>query len=214
VQQQEWNKSLRKSREYASYEKMQEFLTVYIRGLSDTTKVPDTGFVKARVRSRAVLLLIAYRFPASIMPDLTIWLYVKIFSQSQSCNILRLLRRSKFASIACGRITSKCPSRSRCAHCHHIHHSLLQRTAVIAETPVDRKLEVDDSSRMISHASSTGVTNVQNVQAEVAPVGVLLATASVDPYPSESQCFQIWALLDQGSTLSFISSVSAPRTKR
>jgi len=67
---------------------------------------------------------------------------------------------------------------------------------VTAETPVDRELEVDDSSRMVSHASSARVTNVQNVQAEVAPVGVLLATASVDPYSSEGQCFQVRALLD------------------
>jgi len=74
-----------------------------------------------------------------------------------------------------------------------------------AETPVDRELEVNDSSRMVSHASSTGVTNVENVQAEVVPVEVLLAIAWVDPYPSEGRCFQVRALLDQESTLSFIS---------
>jgi len=69
---------------------------------------------------------------------------------------------------------------------------------------------------MVSHAFSARVINVKNVQAEVAPVGVLLATASVDPYPSEGQCFQVRTLLDQRSTLSFISEslCQTPRTKR
>jgi len=54
------------------------------------------SIVSKRCVSSFALLLIAYRFPlASIVPDLTIWQHVKTFSQSQSCNAMHLLRRSK-----------------------------------------------------------------------------------------------------------------------
>jgi len=58
--------------------------------------------------------------------------------------------------------------------------------------------------------------DVRSVQAKVALVGILIATAWVDPCPSEGRCFQVRALLDQGSTLSFISEslCQTPRTKR
>jgi len=98
----EWNKGLARSGECASYEEVYEFLTVYTRGLSDTTRASDAGYIK----SSLALLLIAYRFPsASIVPDLIIWQHVKTFSQSQSRNAMRLLGRSKFASTACDRVT-------------------------------------------------------------------------------------------------------------
>jgi len=97
----EWNKSLGKSREFASYEEMYDFLTICTRGCSNemsTSDAVDTRQVSPR--------LIAYRYlRALIVPDLTTWLHVTTFFQSQSRSAVRLLRRSKFASIACGRVT-------------------------------------------------------------------------------------------------------------
>jgi len=56
----------------------------------------------------------------------------------------------------------------------------------------------------------------QNAQAEIAPGRVLLATAWVDLCTPEGRCFKVRALLDQGSTVSFISEslCQTLRTKR
>jgi len=147
---------------------------------------------------------------------------VKTFFQSQSRNEARLWRGNKFASTVCSQVTLR--RHAWADRDVHIVIAFIIRCCIAQQWPlemtVDQELEIDDLSLMVSHASSTNiqrVTNIQSVQAEVVPVGILLATVSVDPYPSEGQCFQVRALLDQGSTLSFISeslSSKTPRTKR
>jgi len=157
---------------------MKEFLTVYTR---DTTKASDASLVKARVRSRPSVDSVPVPTCINCAGSHNLATYEDFLSKSIVQHIA--LVKKKQVCFNCSRsnhFTSKCPSRSRCAHCHRIHHSLLHHAAVTAETAIDRELEVDDSSRMVSHASSSGVANLQNVfqtQAEVAPVGVLLATA-------------------------------------
>jgi len=76
--------------------------------------------------------------------------------------------------------------------------------------------EIDDSSQAGLTESPVTVANVQTAQAEVAPVQVLLATAWVDLHIPEGRRFKVRALLDQGSTLSFISASLCRilRTKR
>jgi len=81
----EWDKSLGKSKEFASYEDMYEFLTVRTRPRLGTSDEADT-----KRESSLAPLYTAYRFlPASIVPVLTIWLRVKTFAQSRSHNIMR-----------------------------------------------------------------------------------------------------------------------------
>jgi len=200
----EWNKSLEKSREYASYEKMQKFLTVYIHELSDTTKAPvmktqvyeNTGLVKARGRSRPSVHSTSVSTCVNCSGSHNLTTCEDFLSKSiTQRNALVKRKHVCFNCLRPGHFTSTCLSRSRCIHCHRIHHTLLHRAAVTAETPVDRELEVDDSSRMVSHASSTRVTNIQSMQAEVAPVGVLPATAWIDPNPSEGRCFRVLRIL-------------------
>jgi len=95
----EWNKSLGKSREFASYQDIYDFLTICTRSRLDTSDAADT---KARAKSRPS---VNRSLPALIVPVLTIWLRVKTFAQSRSHNVMRWLRRNKCVSIACGRIT-------------------------------------------------------------------------------------------------------------
>jgi len=72
------------------------------------------------------------------------------------------------------------------------------------------------ASFVATFRSRDPVANVQTAQAEVAPVQVLLATAWVGLYTSEGRRFKVRALLDQGSTVSFISAslCRTLRTKR
>jgi len=48
----EWNKSLGKSREFASYEEMYDFLTICTRGCSNETSASDAVDIKVRGKSR------------------------------------------------------------------------------------------------------------------------------------------------------------------
>jgi len=90
-------------------------------------------------------------------------------------------------------LSGRCPSRSRCtlsSHACRRHHSLLHLAAATVQTPADREIEIDDLSRTVSTATSTTVANVQNAQAEVASVQVLLATAWVDLHIPEGRRFK------------------------
>jgi len=186
------------------------------RGLSDTTRTSDADCIKTRVESRPSIDSVSVTTCINCAGSHNLATCEDFLSKSiAQRNALVKNKQVCFKCLRPGHFTSTCLSRSQCIHCNR-NHSLMHRTVVTAETPVDRELKVDDLSRMVSHASSAGVTNVKNAQAEVTPVGVLLATASVDPHLSEGQCFQVRALLDQGSTLSFISESRSqtPRTKR
>jgi len=96
----EWNKSLGKSRELASYEDIHEFLTICIRGNSDTSDAVDA---KARVKSRPSVNSVSVSTCVNCGSSHN--LAVKTFAQSRSRNVMRWLRRNKCVSIACGRIT-------------------------------------------------------------------------------------------------------------
>jgi len=167
------------------------------RGLSDTTRTSNADCIKTRIESRPSVDSVSVTTCINCAGSYNLATCEDFLSKSiAQRNALVKNKQVCFKCLRPGHFTLTCLSRSRCIHCNRNHHSLMHHAAVTAETPVDLKLKVDDLSRMVSHASSARVTNVKNVQTEVAPVGVLLATASVDPYPSEGQCFQVRALLD------------------
>jgi len=213
----EWNKSLGKSKEFTSYEQIYEFLTIWTHEFSDTMKAPDISLVKARVKSRPSIDSISVSTCVNCSGSHNLITCEDFLSKSIARrNALVKRKQVCFNCLQPGHFTLTCLSRSRCTHCNRIHHSLLHRAAVTAETHLNQAPEIDDSSRTVPTASSSRVINIQSMQAEVAPVGILLAIVSVDPYPSEGRCFQVRALLNQESTLSFISeSLSqTSRTKR
>jgi len=162
----------------------------------------------------------AYRYPpASIVSDLTIWQREDFLPKSiAQRNALVKKKQVCFNCLRSGHFMDRNARTGRdiATHCRRMHHSLLHLVAATVQTPVDRTLEVDDSSWTVSNASPDTVANVQNAQAEVASVQVRLATAWVDLYTSEGRRFKVRALLDQGSTLSFISEFLCQtlRTKR
>jgi len=97
----EWNKSLGKSREFASYEETYDFLTICTRGCSDET----SASVDVKVRGKSRLSVDSVSVPSCVNCAGSHKVAATTFFQSQSRSAVRLLRRSKFASIACGRVT-------------------------------------------------------------------------------------------------------------
>jgi hypothetical protein len=96
-------------------------------------------------------------------------------------------------------------------HCHRVHHSLLHLAEdEIANVIIDLAPAADDiGAQKSSNASSSiriaTVANVQTARTEVSRTfDVLLAIAWADLHTAEGRCIKVRALLNQGSTLSFI----------
>jgi len=91
-----------------------------------------------------------------------------------------------FNCLQSGYFAPKCPSNSRCMHCRRMHHSLL-------------------------HLAVSEIADIQVTRTDVSRASdVLRATAWMNPHTS---CIKVRTLLDQASTLSFISE-SLCRTLR
>jgi hypothetical protein len=103
-----------------------------------------------------------------------------LLSVEQRSTLAREIRVC-FNCLRSGHFAPKCPSKSRCMHCRCMHHSLLH--LVVSEIA-----DVQATLTDVSHASD-----------------VLIATARINLHTAEGRCVKVRALLDQGSTLSFIS---------
>jgi len=180
----EWDKSLGKSREFASYQQIYEFLTIYARGCSDKTSAKDAVEVKARGKSRPLVNSVSVPSCVNCTGSHNLAACDDFLSKPiAQRGALVKMKQVCFNCLRSGHFASKCQSRSRCTHCRRKHHSLLHSAATTAPMSIDQAikrdqaLEVDNSSQTFSTASSTTVANVQNAQAQVAPVQVLLVTA-------------------------------------
>jgi hypothetical protein len=86
-----------------------------------------------------------------------------------------------FNCLRSGHFAPKCPNRSRCMHCRRMHHSLL-------------------------HLAVSEIADVQATRTDVSRASdVLRAAAWINLHTAEDGYVEARALLDQGSTLSFIS---------
>jgi len=190
---------------------------IWTRECPDTAKASDTVDTKALVKSR----------PSVNSVSVPTYVNCAGFHHLAACDdfLSKLLAQRSvlvkkkqvcFNCLRSNHYTSKCSSKLRYVHCHRKHHSLLHPAAATVPTPVNQAPEIDDSSRTVSTTSPATVANVQNAQAEAVPVQVLLATVWVDLHTTEDWRFKVRALLDQGSTLSFIfkSLCQTLRTKR
>jgi len=212
----EWNKSLGKSKEFA-YKQIHDFLMIWTRRYPNTTKASDAVDAKARVRTCPSVNIVSVPTCANCAGSHHLAACEDFLSKPIAQRSALVKKKQVcFNCLRSGDFRSKCQSRSRCTHCHRKHHSLLHSAVATAPMPVDQALEVDDSSQTLSTAPSPTVANVQNAQAQVAPVQVLLATAWVELYTTEGRRFKVRTLFDQGSTLSFISEslCQTLRTKR
>jgi len=153
----EWNKSLGKSRELASYEDIHEFLTICTRGNSDTSDAADA---KARVKSCPSVNSVSV--PTCVNCAGSHNLAVKTFAQSRSRNVMRWLRRNKCVSIICGRITIQNARADRDVFIVVASHSSLHLEAATLPMPVNQAPKIDNSSRTVSIASPAAIANVQS----------------------------------------------------
>jgi len=168
-------------------------------------------WVSIRCVSSLVLLLIAYRLPSQLC---RISQFNNMWRLSLKANRAIHLLRKSFNCLRLSHFMSKCPSQSRCTHCCCMHHSLLHFTATTTKAPIDRALKVDDS-RTVSNTFSAMVANIQNVQAEVMPVKVLLVTAWVDTlYTPEGRCFKSELYLIRDQLLALFPNLSVRLCER
>lgn len=108
-----------------------------------------------------------------------------------------------------GHYPSKCPSKDRCKHCTRAHYSFLHRDKAIFSRESESAPSTpstSSSSPSVSAGEIVPSATVKSVQAlQCAAINVLLPTALVEVRTAEGRTFKLRALLDQGSTFSFIS---------
>lgn len=108
-----------------------------------------------------------------------------------------------------------CKSKGRCLHCRRMHHSLLHSEREANAKNLDSPPTLSTMNTAPAHTSngaialkpvaSAAVQTVHVSQAREKSPQVLLATAWVHISTVEGRTFKLRALLDQGSTYSFIS---------
>jgi len=121
----EWNKSLGKSKEFASYAQIHEFLTIWTRG-PDETKASDA--VDAKARGRTLPSVNNVSVPTCVncagshhLAACDDFLSMPIAQRSA----LAKKKQVYFNCLRSSHYTSKCLSKLRCVHCRRKHHSLL-----------------------------------------------------------------------------------------
>jgi hypothetical protein len=120
-------------------------------------------------------------------------------------------KRVCFNCLRTGHSTPKCPSRARRVHCRRSHHSLLHlEVDRVARRIVNPELGSSGSTPPVASTSfadeSTIVAHVRTEQATVPRGGLgILSTAWVDLHTVEGRRVPVRALINLGSTLSFIS---------
>ncbi|XP_029165899.1 uncharacterized protein LOC114936760 [Nylanderia fulva] len=221
----EWNLRRSMSSELPTYKDINDFMTLRIRGLTDLSDINNSV---ANSRNQ-------YKHKSSVNSISVVKCehcaanhYIHQCKEFRSKSISErnsLARQHKlcFNCLKSGHFTSKCLSTTRCKHCSRMHHSLLHGKTREAPLDSDSQKSVSSAGTQIPHGEHTvtethAVANVQTVQTTQisTPPHILLATAWVDLHTNEGRRFRVRALLDQGSTYSFISKSLCQnmRTKR
>jgi len=134
----EWNKSLGKSREFASYEEIYEFLTVCTHRLSNISRASNAANVKARVKSRPFVNSVSVSICVNCAGSHNLAACEDFLSKpiAQHSTLVKK-KQVCFNCLRPGHFTSKCPSRSRCTHCRRMHHSLLHLATAYRHPPTE-----------------------------------------------------------------------------
>lgn len=222
----EWNLQRGKSNTYPICAEIREFMTLRIRGLQDHSKPqPDKSSNKQKNAKNACASV------SNVTAD-------KCLNCSGNHNLVQcdefkrksvemrnqICKTNKccFNCLKPGHFPINCPSIKRCNLCRWPHHTLLHRNIPVqnsnekltSENTVTNKTSPSNSA---APTSENAVVVVQTVHAPInKPPNVLLATAWVILHTTEGRRFKVRALLDQGSTVTFISEslCQTLRTKR
>jgi len=143
----EWNKSLEKSKEFASYAQIHEFLTIWTRGCPDETKASDAVDSKARGRTRLSVNSVSVPTYVNCASFHHLTVCDDFLSKSiAQCSALVKKKQVSFNCLRSSHYTSKCPSKLRCVHCRRKHHSLLHLEVATVPTPVNQEPTIEDSN--------------------------------------------------------------------
>jgi len=221
----EWNLKRNTLPELPLYKDLSDFLALRIRGLSDFSESYKNPVFSKGDKPRSSINNVSATKCICCSGDHNIS-KCETFLKRTVAQRCALARQHKvcFNCLKPGHFPMKCPSNYRCRHCRRSHHTLLhlgnsdnhEDSAYSASGKSDAPL----NSSTESSAPATPIVPVANVQtvpsSENMPPNTLLATAWVDLHTHEGRCLKVRALLDQGSTFSFISEFlcQALRTKR
>ncbi|XP_071580298.1 uncharacterized protein, partial [Temnothorax nylanderi] len=225
----EWNLKRGNTDAYPTYKEIHDFMTLRIRGLADYPSQSESASNSARGnRARASVNTVSPVKCVRCSGNHGLAKCNKFLSLSVEQR--RLAARQHKCCFNCLRtehFSNNCPSKGRCNQCHQAHHSLLHREGT--ETGTKSTLSAINSPSSAPSAVSVAAASespaapsafVQNVHATrdfvKQPPHVLLATAYVSLSTIEGRTFKVRALLDQGSTYSFISEslCQTMRTRR
>lgn len=216
----EWNlKRSIWSSDLPSWKDLHEFMTLRIRGLTDhsdlSTNSANSRNCKAKSSVNNVSVVKCLNCDGNHNLSKCEDFLSKPVAQRNA-----IVRQKKicFNCLRSGHFTLKCKTSARCKHCGRAHHSTLHAVnSDDQKEPVSQATATAVNANNFVVASGVAVANVQTVQTQCTPTpNVLLATAWVDLHTAEGRRFKVRALLDQGSTFSFVSESLSQimRTKR
>ncbi|XP_043257967.1 uncharacterized protein LOC122400510 [Colletes gigas] len=221
----EWNLHRGSSKKYPTYKEINEFMTLRIRGLTDYLAASDSPSYKNKVvfdasRNRSSVNNVSVVKCVDCSGDHMLFKCERFKAKSLDQRVSFVKQnRLCFNCLRFGHLTSECKSTNRCFLCKRTHHSLLHRAATSLNKTTSN-VSVNDS---VDKANASDATNkefpasVQTVSSsKFTSPNTLLATAWIVLRTAEGRAFKLRALLDQGSSFSFISEsvCQLMRTKR
>jgi hypothetical protein len=219
-----WSEHLGASKKSPSYKQLSEFLNCRILSLPTSKGVTPTVVNNTQKKDRSVVHNVSVQNCVNCNGLHGLAKCEKF--RSLTVEQRRALVQEKRVCFNCLRLnhfTRKCPSRSRCARCRRSHHTLLHPEKDRTTRSIgDRESDAGDPEpRSVTGPSADRAKNVvAHVQATHSEVPwedrVVLPTAWIDFHTTEGRQIPVRALLDQCTTLSFISEslCQTLRTKR
>ncbi|XP_071629518.1 uncharacterized protein [Temnothorax longispinosus] len=214
----EWNLIRGNSDAYPTYKEIHDFMTLRIRGLADYPAQSDLAANNPRAnKARSSVNNVSaekcvgcsgnhYLAKCDDFKGQSVEQRIQLARQYKCClNCLRI-----------GHFLKNCPSKGRCNRCRRNHHTLLHiefdegskkqnPSAIASITEPSNPVALPAPSTPSTVASASVQTVHPSRGLTKPPPQVLLATAWIKLTTPEGRAFKLRALLDQGSTYSFIS---------
>jgi len=207
----EWNLKRGDFKECPTYKELTEFMTNRIRGLTEVTKPTESTHASARgdkTRGAVHSVVSAKCIECTgnhVIYNCPAFLKKSVDHRVQSARKHKLC----YNCLRPGHYPRNCKSQARCNTCKRPHHTTLHRESPSENDAVSSTSVSAAPSDTINQSTSETkppIASVQTVQSNpVLPGSVLLATAWVNVSTPEGRVLRTRALLDQGSTFSFVS---------
>ncbi|XP_024886699.1 uncharacterized protein LOC112464122 [Temnothorax curvispinosus] len=216
----EWNLRRGGTDEYPTYKEIHDFITLRIRGLTDYPSQFDSASSNTRGnKSRTSINNVSPVKCVRCSGNHSLTRCDKFLSLPiEQRRLVARQHKYCFNCLRTEHYLKNCPSKGRCNRCRQAHHSLLHSEGTAAiNSPSSAPSAVSVAAAPEPPAApSASVQTVHAIRDVTQPPHVLLATAYVNLSTIEGRSFKVRALLDQGSTYSFIpeSLCQTMRTKR